>query len=187
MPHIHTDPGQGDHTASAYIVLLESEQEPKMVLHMHKKLSMLLQFGGHVELTETSWTAVVHEVQEESGYRLNELQLLQPRERLKAISNASVLHPQPLLVSTHPFGVKTGHFHSDITYLFTATARPTHNPDANESNDLRYISQKELAELPAELVGGDVKDIGAYIFETILQSWEPVSPSEYSVELPQIS
>lgn len=51
MPHIHTEPGQHDHTASAYIVRLD-EAEPALILHRHKILGQYLQFGGHVELDE---------------------------------------------------------------------------------------------------------------------------------------
>jgi 8-oxo-dGTP pyrophosphatase MutT (NUDIX family) len=56
MPHIHTGPGEHDHTASAVIIRNESDG-PKVLLHLHKKLNRLLQPGGHVELHETPWQA----------------------------------------------------------------------------------------------------------------------------------
>lgn len=52
--------------------------EPRIILHKHRKLKMLLQFGGHVELDETPWQAVLREIAEESGYDKNQLKLLQP-------------------------------------------------------------------------------------------------------------
>jgi len=42
--------------------------EPRIILHKHRKLNKLLQFGGHVELDETPWQAVLREIAEESGY-----------------------------------------------------------------------------------------------------------------------
>jgi len=63
MAHIHTQPGQHDHTASAYIVRTDFD-EPKIMLHLHRKIGKYLQFGGHVELHETPWQAVVHELRE---------------------------------------------------------------------------------------------------------------------------
>jgi hypothetical protein len=49
MAHIHTEPGQHDFTASAFIIRLDRLDErgqPKLLLHKHKKLHKLLQFGG---------------------------------------------------------------------------------------------------------------------------------------------
>lgn len=71
MPHIHTKPGQYDHTVTAYIVRTDGD-DPKVLLHMHRKLGMLLPPGGHVELDETPWAAMAHELTEESGYTLDE-------------------------------------------------------------------------------------------------------------------
>ena len=66
MAHIHTQPGQHDHTASAYIIRTDLDT-PRIMLHLHRKIGKYLQFGGHVELNETPWQAVVHELREESG------------------------------------------------------------------------------------------------------------------------
>ena len=51
MPHIHTEPGQHDHTVGAFIICL-GNNSPKILLHMHKKLNKLLPIGGHIELNE---------------------------------------------------------------------------------------------------------------------------------------
>ena len=67
MPHIHTLPGEHDATASAYIVRTDLG-EPAIMLHRHKKLDTMLQFGGHVELHENPLEAIAHELREESGY-----------------------------------------------------------------------------------------------------------------------
>src|SRR5437879_1527745 len=101
MPHIHTKPGQHDHTASAYIVRIDGK-EPKILLHKHKKSGKYQQFGGHIELDETPWQAVLHEIKEESGYDAKQLMLLQPKERLKSLGDADQ-HPVPVCHNTHTF------------------------------------------------------------------------------------
>lgn len=82
MAHIHTNPGEHDLTASAFIVRDDFE-EPRLLLHMHKKLHILLQPGGHVELNENPWQAIEHELREETGYTFDELEVLQPKDRLR--------------------------------------------------------------------------------------------------------
>ena len=72
MPHIHNKPGQHDICVSGYIVKITEGDEPRIILHKHRKLKMLLQFGGHVELDETPWQAVLREIAEESGYDKNQ-------------------------------------------------------------------------------------------------------------------
>ena len=67
MPHIHTAPNQHDMTVSAYIILRDGE-DLKCLVHLHKKVGKLMQIGGHIELDETPWQSVVHELFEESGY-----------------------------------------------------------------------------------------------------------------------
>jgi len=52
MSHIHTNPGEHDQTVSAFIIRTDTA-EPELLLHVHKKLGVLLQPGGHIELNET--------------------------------------------------------------------------------------------------------------------------------------
>ena len=76
MAHIHTEPGQHDHTVSVYLVLLDGKT-PEILLHLHKKYRRLMQFGGHVELNEDPWQAIIHELEEETRYVISELKILQ--------------------------------------------------------------------------------------------------------------
>ncbi len=77
MSHIHTAPGQHDATVSAFIIRIDTE--PLVLLHKHKKLGILGQIGGHVELHENPWQAIQHEIKEESGYDITDLMILQPK------------------------------------------------------------------------------------------------------------
>lgn len=72
MPHIHEGDGQHDLTAGAFIIRFDQD-EPKGLLHFHRKLHKLLPIGGHVELNESPWQAIAHELDEESGYSMSQL------------------------------------------------------------------------------------------------------------------
>ncbi len=86
--------------------------EPELILHKHKLLNKYLQFGGHVELDENPWQAIIHEVAEESGYSMDQLRVLQPVSRLRKV-NGVAAHPYPVSLLTHKFG-ELDHYHTDI-------------------------------------------------------------------------
>jgi len=175
MAHIHTQPGQHDHTVTAYIVRTDST-EPKILLHMHKKLGRLLTIGGHIELDETPWQAIAHELQEESGYSLNELLVLQPKERLARLSGV-VMHPYPVVMNTH--NVAPSHDHSDTGYAFVATANPAGQINKGESTDLRWLTRSELEALDEADLFLNVKEAYLFVLDVCLKNWDRVSPSFY--------
>lgn len=177
MAHIHTEPGQHDHTASAFIVRIDGG-EPKVLLHVHKKLGMLLQTGGHVELHETPWQAVLHEINEETGYNLSQLQLLQPKLRLKHITGA-VLHPQPLAHNTHRFDHEGIHMHTDVSYAFISDSLPAGLPDAGESRDQRWLGLADLQLLTKDEIFSNVREIMIFLLTDVLASWEVVELSDF--------
>lgn len=180
MPHIHTAPNQHDTTVTAFIVRID-EDEPKLLLHMHRKFGILMPPGGHIELDETPWAAMSHELEEESGYVLSELDLLQPKVRLEAASRI-VIHPQPFLSNTH--AVSDEHFHTDLDYLLIAHDAPSRLPHEGESNDLRWLSASEIAALPDDLILMNIREICAFIFDELLNSpdHERVPATNFSLE-----
>ncbi len=175
MPHIHDKPGQHDHTVSAYIIRIDGD-EPKILLHRHKKLGVFMQFGGHIELNETPWQAIKHEILEEAGYDFDQLELLQPKERLKTISQ-STLHPQPFVHSTHK--ITDDHFHTDLGYAFVTKLDPNHAISSGESKDLRLFTLEELKALPAKDMFQDNRDRCEFAMMTCAPNWERVSPNTY--------
>ena len=92
-----------------------------VVLHLHKRLSIWLQPGGHIDSGEMPWQAAAREAIEETG--------------LPVTAGAE---PDHLLhVDVHP-GPR-GHTHLDVRYHLTAPAAvPT--PPAGESQDVRWFS-----------------------------------------------
>lgn len=175
MPHIHTKPGEHDHTASAFIIRTDFA-EPKVMLHMHKILKKYLQFGGHIELTETPWAAIKHELLEESGYEMSQLKLLQPKLRMKPLTDVT-LHPMPIYQITHQFN--DTHLHTDSAYAFIADQEPKHQLDSNESSDIRLFTRAELVELPKEETIESVREAALFVFDVCLPRWEIVDPATF--------
>ncbi len=181
MPHIHTKDGQHDLTVSAYIVRTDFAR-PKLLLHKHKKLNTWLQFGGHVELDENPWQSMRHELMEETGYGLEQLELLQPADRLKKVSGKSVLHPQPVYINTHP--IDTGdlngstHYHMDIGYLFVTTEEPKHPLAEGESKEMILVDREELLKISKDELWPSTLDICLHILDVCLPQWEHVNPDD---------
>lgn len=176
MPHIHTEHGQHDHTASAYIFRTDFSA-PKVMLHLHKILGSYMQFGGHIELDETPWQTITHELLEESGYDLDQLQILQPQLRLKKLTGAVVVHPQPVSHITHVFNSE--HFHTDVCYAMLASSEPRHVIGAKESSDIRLFTREEIIQLPNDKIIENIREIILYMFDDILGNWEKISPTDF--------
>ena len=177
MPHIHTKAGQHDLAVTAYIIRTDTP-EPQALVHMHRKLRRLLPVGGHVELDETPWQAISHEIREESGYVFSDLKVLQPRVRLMNTRDV-VQHPYPLSMNTH--AVPENHFHTDIQYGFTAKSAPTTFIRDGESPDLRWVTQAEMNALDSSLIFMSVVDVYNFMFDQVLREWEEVPVSEFAL------
>lgn len=180
MPHIHTEPDQHDMTASAYILLRE-DGVWKCLVHFHKKVEKLMQVGGHIELSETPWQTIAHELDEESGYGLNELEVLQhTADRVQDSRN--ITHPVPVLMNTHNVGDE--HFHSDLCFGFVAHARPKHAVKDGESADLRWLAIDELEKAAKEGVAlEDVAHMYRFILDH-LETYVRVPAVSFSLEKP---
>ncbi len=138
---------------------------------MHKIHGRLLPVGGHVELDETPWQAAAHEIAEESGYKLAQLKVLQPRKRIASLPKVK-LHPYPVVLNTHE--ITSTHFHSDTAYGFVATSEPIGKIDADESTDLRWLTLSEINALDESEMYLNTKAVCEFIFEVCLQAWEQV-------------
>lgn len=181
MAHIHTNDDEHDFTVTGYVVRVD-ESEPKVLLHPHKKYSMLLPVGGHIELTETPWQAIAHELTEESGYELSQLKVLQPAIRIKDVANVAH-HPQPVLFNTHTVP-DSKHFHSDIAYGFVAHTDPAHHVAPGEATDLRWLTRSELMQLPESNIYENTRQIYLFIIDSLLAKWEHVDTSDFPLSTP---
>ncbi len=178
MPHIHTKPGEHDFTASAFIVRLDTP-EPAVMLHRHKKTNLWLQFGGHVELDENPWQTVHHEVLEESGYAMSQLQLLQPVLRPPTTANDAVFHPQPLALQTHRFGHED-HFHTDTSFAFVTHEAPANPIAEGESDIMHMFTASELERAPDNEIPDNVRAIALYVLNRCLEEYEQVDVAAFA-------
>ena len=145
---------------------------------MHRTLYKLLPVGGHVELNETPWQAIAHELQEESGYTLNDLQILQPAHRISNFKDVT-FHPYPVAMNTH--AITPDHFHSDIDYAFVANALPDVSVAEGESTDLRWLTKEELGHIDSSLIFDNTKDVYNFILDSALTNWYAVPAVEFSL------
>lgn len=167
-------------TISAYIVR-HDEGKWKCLVHFHKKIEVLMQVGGHIELDETPWQTVAHELAEETGYALSELDVLQ-YTNYRPQEAGNVTHPTPLLVNTHNVGNE--HYHSDLCYAFAAENVPETTVGDSESADLRWLTVDELR---SGAQAGEVLQDVVYIYEFLLRHIETlvrVDATSYSLDKP---
>lgn len=180
MPHIHTEPDQHDITVSGYIVRTDTD-EPRCLVHMHKKIGKLMQIGGHIELNETPWMAIAHELEEESGYQLSELDVAQYTAD-RVVDGNNVSHPTPFLMNTHNVGNE--HYHSDLCFGFVAQDTPKNTVVDGESMDLRWLTLSELQQAARNGEAlEDVCNMYAFLIEH-LDSYVLVPASSFSIGKP---
>ncbi len=119
-------------TASAIVV---NNAGSKVALHLHKRLGMWLQPGGHIEAGELPVDAALREAHEETG-----LPVQHHRE------GGVLFH-----VDVHP-GPK-GHTHHDVRYLLRSAELPM-QPAEGESPDVKWFAWDDaLAIADAGLLG----------------------------------
>ena len=158
MAHIHD---LFDFTVSAYIL---HPSEPKICLHLHKKLAVWLQPGGHVELNEDPLQALEHELLEEVGFSSQDYEFAklydQPHPRY-----AKTL-PLPFHTEVHEFA-DSGHKHIDSSYLIKAKI-DSFNPKEGESKQVEWFSLDEIRIMHKESkIYDGTLDICEWVFNDI--------------------
>lgn len=138
-----------------------------------------MQIGGHIELHETPWAAIKREIREESGYHIDQLQILQPTHSIKDLGDTSVVHPMPFLFGTHTYGADDTHFHTDLAFVFATKEEPRHELGEDESTQLQFFTQAEIVSLPPEKMVNNVRVAVLYVFDHLLGEWNPEDPSQY--------
>lgn len=119
-------------------VLVFDEPIQHVLLTLHRKVGAWLQFGGHLEPTDTSlYAAAEREAREESGLPLNP-------------GGGLVVHPVIAQLDRHSLGAGFTHCreHLDVRYVGVADHRATPVVSA-ESHDVRWWP---LTDLPDQTV-----------------------------------
>lgn len=120
-------------TASAIVV---SDDGNKVALHLHKRLNMWLQPGGHIEDGETAAQGALREAEEETG--------LPVRHE----------HEDGVFVHVDVHAGPKGHTHLDVRYIVRAPeVAPA--PPSGESQQVQWFSWDEAILIAdAGLLGG---------------------------------
>jgi len=119
-----------------------------IVLHVHKRLGMWLQPGGHLEAGETPWAAAFREAEEETGLRL--AWAAPRRDGIPFLAHLDV----------HAGG--RGHTHLDLRYLLVVQGcddQPA--PPAGESQDVRWFGWDEALAMADPGLAGFIRVAGA--------------------------
>ena len=132
--------------------------------------------GGHVELDETPWQAISHEIAEESGYQFNQLQILQPRSRIKTMTKV-VHHPYPLSMNTHD--ITSEHYHTDIEYGFVTSEDPRSEIIGEESVDIRWVTKQELSNISSSIIFDNIREIYNFLFTESMTNWDKVDTNDF--------
>ncbi len=143
----HADPVHV--TASAIVVGRRG-----VVLHLHKRLGIWLQPGGHIDPGETPWAAALRECVEETGLPVS-WPAVQGVQGVQAVQGVQGV--QPLAhVDVHP-GPR-GHTHLDVRYLVHAEpVDPV--PPPGESQDVRWFDWDEAIDLADAGLAGALRSL----------------------------
>ncbi len=118
----------------------------KLLLMNHKKLSMWLPPGGHIEKNELPDEAIKREVKEETGYDIEIEQAVSYPEEYNV---AFIQNPNHIQVED----IKGDHYHIDLVYLCRIVGGKLNGN--LESKEVRFFSLDEINAL--ENVPGEVK------------------------------
>lgn len=106
-------------TASAVVVSTDGA----VALHLHKRLGLWLQPGGHIEADEPPEAAARREVQEELGLDITD--------------------PDPPLLHVDVHEGPRGHVHLDLRYRLEVPDRPVLAPAPDESPNAEWFSRAD--------------------------------------------
>jgi 8-oxo-dGTP diphosphatase len=177
MGHIHEGVGEYDTTVSAFIIRLH-DGNPQVLLHNHRKLQKLFQPGGHVELKETPWEAITHEIAEETGYTLSQLKIFQPPYFTIKNLSLGVVHPTPICLSSHGFEeIWPNHFHTDIAYAFFTEELPANKPEDGESTDFLWLTLEDIEKLDSSKITDNIRILCQHVLTVFYREWQLV-PTE---------
>lgn len=141
MPHIHTAPGQVDHTVEVFLVYKD-----RVLLRMHDKYNIWLSIGGHIELDEDPNQAAVREVREEVGLEAN---LFTHMNTPHFVEDGYQELIPPIFLNRH----RINPTHEHVTYTYFATTNSDKVTPENAEDEWHWFTKAEL-----EAAGSNIKD-----------------------------
>ena len=143
MPHIHD---LIDFTVGALIVY-----DGRVCLVHHRELGLWVTPGGHIELDEDPDQALWREIEEETGLRPDDLEILSERSHTPGDDGAQPLYV-PRWMNIH--SISPGHRHIVFDHVFRSKTDRLRLADG-EHHEIRWFSSTELDDpalkIPKEL------------------------------------
>ncbi len=122
------------YTATTFIVF-----HNKVLLHFHRKLTVWLPIGGHIEDNELPHEAALREIQEEVGLPVT---LYNPDHTLHFRDTPQVIRPYRIILE------KVTEDHEHIDFIYFATSKTNNlNPLATETPQSKWVSLDEFKTL----------------------------------------
>jgi dATP pyrophosphohydrolase len=132
MSHIHTAPGQVDHTVEVFIVYKD-----KVLLRKHDKYKIWLSVEGHIELGEDPNQAALREVKEEIGL---DVMLSAPKGRPDFTEKDYKELIPPLFLNRH----RISPTHEHVTHTYFATTDSDEVTPENPEDEWHWFTKAEL-------------------------------------------
>lgn len=141
-----------------------------------------MQFGGHIELDETPWQAVAHELIEETGYELEQMKIVQPSHASIKSMPGAIIHPLPIYINTHLAGDE--HYHTDQVFMLTTDQEPRHQIDQSESQEFIALNYDEFKAFDSNKMADNCQEAIDFCFKILRdnKTWTQVSCNEFSLE-----
>ncbi len=131
-------------TATTFVV-----NQGKTLLHLHRSLKMWLPPGGHIDRDELPHVAALREVKEETGL---DVDLIHAEPSIHSENAQELPGPRHLLLEN----INPSHQHIDMIYFARADSFDV-TPDAGESIELRWFSERDLED---DIIENDIRLLG---------------------------
>lgn len=133
------------HVTASALVVSHPGMNRGTVLHLHKRLNIWLQPGGHIEVGELPHEAALREAREETGL--------------------DVAHPEggPVFFHLDVHPGPRGHRHLDLRYVVFADGTAEPAPGEGESPDARWFSWSEAAAVADPGLAGALVRVRTYV------------------------
>jgi 8-oxo-dGTP pyrophosphatase MutT (NUDIX family) len=138
----HTAPA-GDFCLTVSALVFTAEEPRRVLVHQHKRYPVVIQPGGHVDLGEHPWAAVLRELTEEAGIVPDQLAVLSA----VAFTPGPGRFPAPVALDVHRISADAAH--TDLVFAFVIDGVPRAQPQPGESLELSWLTVAELIAHPA--------------------------------------